>query len=276
MLKFSKMHGLGNDFMVIDGVNQNISLSPRQLSALADRHTGIGFDQCLIIEPAKQPNADFYYRIFNADGSEVGQCGNGARCLALFIKEKKLSAKENYLVHTFSSTLQLTPIGPNQVSVEFDEPNFTPKEIPLNAPNDADFYTFELNGTDYYLHCASVGNPHGILIVDELNDSLINELGPKLSAHPKFPESANISFVKIVDKQHIMLRVYERGAGETKACGSAALASAACVRLFHHGAEKITATLPGGELHIQWKGLGHKITFSGPATTVFEGMVELP
>lgn len=269
--RFNKMHGLGNDFIVIDGINQNIDLNPRLIKQLSNRHTGVGFDQCLIVEAPKNNNSDFYYRIFNADGNEVGQCGNGARCLAIFIRDNNLSNKSEYLVETKTSSLLLKPMSDDLVWLEMDEPNFKPQNIPLAHEFQADFYPFEINGTTHYLHCINVGNPHGILIVDDFNDEQVNSLGLALSQHPKFIEGANISFVKILSKQHIQLRVFERGAGETLACGSGALAASAAVRLFHHCAEKITVSLPGGDLNIRWKGLGHKISFTGPAINVFDG-----
>lgn len=274
-LHFKKMHGLGNDFMMIDGVNQKVELSSKQIQQLANRHTGIGFDQCLIVEPAKQPELDFYYRIFNADGNEVGQCGNGARCLALFISALKLSEKQQYSVSTKTSRLLLKPLSDSTAWVEFDEPQFAPEKIPLNHPCQADYYPFQVKDRTLYLHCVNVGNPHGILLVDDLSDKTIDTLGPQLSQHPKFNEGANISFVKVISANHLKLRVYERGSGETLACGSAAIASHACLRLFHNSNQSTTVSLPGGELNIHWPGLGHKINFSGPAVEVFDGVIQL-
>lgn len=274
-LQFTKMHGLGNDFIVLDGINQNFDLTPELIQQLASRHKGIGFDQCLIVEPPQDSTSDFYYRIFNADGTEVGQCGNGARCLALFIKENALSKKNEYTVKTFASTLRLRPLSDNEVWVEFDEPDFSPINVPIRYQNKAIHYPFKINKDVYQLHCLNVGNPHGILIVKDLPDDLIQSIGLSLSKHPEFLEGANISFVKINSTQEAILRVYERGCGETHACGSAAIASAACLRLFHSGADKIVMHLPGGSLTINWQGTGHKISFTGSATTVFKGSITL-
>ena len=274
-LHFTKMHGLGNDFMMIDGVNQKISLTAKQIRNLANRHTGIGFDQCLIVESAKDDSMDFYYRIFNSDGNEVGQCGNGARCLAVFIKDRNLSDKDSYRVTTQTSRLTLKPLNAHSAWVEFEEPNFSPNKVPIAHEFQADYYPFECNGKIYYLHCVTVGNPHGILLVDELWDDEVSQIGRLLSQHPKFPEGANISFVKLLNKGQAKLRVYERGAGETLACGSAAIATAACLKIYHQCAEQIVINLPGGDLTIKWKGLGRKISFTGNAQTVFNGTISL-
>ncbi len=274
-IRFTKMHGLGNDFMVLDGINQTLPLNAKKIRQLSNRHTGVGFDQCLMIEPPKTPDYDFHYRIYNADGTEVGQCGNGARCLAVFIRDKKLSNQSQYRVKTNTSDLLLEVKSGNEVWVEFNEPSFSPSSIPLKHEVQADYYPFELNDVTHYLHCLSVGNPHGIMIVNELSDDLIEQYGLRLSQHPTFLEGANISFAAMRSKQHVDLRVFERGAGETNACGSAALATAACLRLFHKAAQRITVTLPGGQLTINWQGLGHKINFTGPAVSVFDGTIAL-
>lgn len=274
-LPFTKMHGLGNDFMVLDATKGPLPITPKLIRKLSDRHTGIGFDQCLVVAPAQSEDYDFHYQVYNADGSEVSQCGNGARCLAIFIRDKHLSDKSQYLVRTNNGELLLAPQTEDQVWVEFDEPAFEPEQIPLHHDYQADYYPFTVRDESHYLHCLSVGNPHGVLIVDELNDELIHQYGLALSQHPKFIEGANISFICIQDKQHAKLRVFERGVGETQACGSAALASAAALRLFHKAAKRIYITLPGGTLMVEWQGLGHKIHFTGPAVSVFDGILTL-
>lgn len=274
-LHFTKMHGLGNDFMVLDGTKGPLPITPKLIRKLAKRHTGVGFDQCLIIAPPQSDDYDFHYQIYNADGSEVNQCGNGARCLAIFIRDKQLSNKPEYLVRTNNSQLQLKPTTEELVAVEFDEPAFELENIPLQHEHQADYYPFSVNQETHYLHCLSVGNPHGIWVVDALSDELIERYGKALSQHPKFPEGANISFVCMQDKQHATLRVFERGVGETQACGSAALATAAALRLFHKAAKRIHITLPGGTLTVEWQGLGHKIHFTGPAVSVFDGILTL-
>ena len=274
-VKFTKMHGLGNDFIVLDNRNDTLHLTPRIIQRLSNRHRGIGFDQCLLVESPKHPDSDFYYRIFNADGTEVSQCGNGARCLALFIKNNQLSQKLAYTVTTSSSTLQLKPLPNGEIWVAFDEPQFSPSQIPLIFKEQADYYPFSVGKKIYYLHCVNVGNPHGVLFLEALSDEIINHLGLALSQHPKFIQGANISFAKMHSKKHIELRVFERGAGETKACGSGAIATAACARLFHQAEKEMIVSLPGGELSIDWQGLGHKINFTGPAVSVFEGVFTL-
>lgn len=274
-LPFTKMHGLGNDFIVFDATKGALPINAKMLRKLSDRHTGIGFDQCLVVAPPLSHDYDFHYQIFNADGSEVGQCGNGARCLAMFIKNKMLSLKTEYLVRTNTSELFLKPLSDGSVWVEFNEPHFELEQIPLEHEQQADYYPFTLNNETHYLHCLSVGNPHGIWIVDKLSDNLIEQYGKKLSQHPKFLEGANISFVEILDKQNAKMRVYERGVGETKACGSAALATMASLRLFHKSAKRVTLSLPGGKLMVEWQGLGHKIHFTGPAVSVFDGIITI-
>lgn len=272
-IQFMKMHGLGNDFIVIDAINQAIKLTPALIRQWADRHTGIGFDQCLLVEKPLSGDHEFFYRIYNADGTEVSQCGNGARCLAIFIKHHQLTNKSAFTVATHSSRLTLTPLAENSAQVEFPAPNFSPKAIPLNQATQAEYYPLEVQDTVHYLHALSVGNPHGILFVDELTDELITSLGKPLSYHPAFVEGANISFAKLISKNTIEVRIYERGAGITQACGSAALATMACARLFHHCEAHMTIRMPGGELHVQWQGLGYPMYLTGPAVSVFEGTI---
>lgn len=272
---FTKMHGLGNDFMVINAVNQNVLLTPHIIQKLSDRHTGVGFDQCLVVEPPKHDGVDFYYRIFNANGDEVSQCGNGARCLARFIKEEGLSNKDILTVSTKTSVMQLKVEAGENVLVDMGEPRLNPIDIPLDIENQADYYAFNVDGQDHYLHAVNIGNPHGVMILDEVTDKIVSELGEKLSKHPLFLEGANISFVEILDSETIYLRVYERGVGETRACGSGAVASSVCVRLFHDGADLIKANLPGGSLSIYWKEPGTTIKCQGPATTVYKGIINL-
>lgn len=274
-LHFTKMHGLGNDFIVINAVTQNILLTPQIIQQLADRHTGVGFDQCLIVEPSNKDGIDFIYRIFNANGDEVNQCGNGARCLAQFIKSEGLSEKPILTVATHASIMQLKIEDNENVLVDMGEPKLHPHDIPLSLEQQADYYPFSLGDKTYYLHAVNVGNPHGVMIVDNITDELVQQLGPSLAEHPLFPEGANISFVEIISPDAIHLRVYERGVGETLACGSAAVASAVCVRLFHDGADLIKVTLPGGQLTIYWKALGTSIKCQGPAKSVYKGIVSI-
>lgn len=271
-LQFTKMHGLGNDFIVIYNTQKTISLTPLKILQLAHRKTGIGFDQCLIIEPSQQENIDFMYRIFNADGQEVGQCGNGARCIARYIHHYGLSNKNPLRVATQTSQLTLTNNADNSVTVDFGKPLWAPKHIPLRVPAEADQYHLPLaDNTIHSCYALSVGNPHAVTIIEDVSSLALQEIGKNISMHPLFPEQTNASFMQIIDASHIQLRVYERGCGETAACGSAAVAAAAVGRRFFQMAPHITVDLPGGSLVVEWPSLDGSIQLTGPATFVYEG-----
>ncbi|HDV5710197.1 TPA: diaminopimelate epimerase [Legionella pneumophila] len=271
-MKFTKMHGLGNDFIVLDGVNQSIQLTVEQIQKLANRHTGIGFDQCLLIESSQTEGIDFNYRIFNADGQEVGQCGNGARCIALFARYYGLTTKNKLTVATKTTLMDLIINEDNSVSVNMGVPRLAPGEIPLLADRQSPEYSLELNnGNTVNLHAISVGNPHAVLLVDNIDTAPVNSLGQQISFHPQFPEQVNVGFMQIVNHEKINLRVYERGCGETIACGSGAVAAAAIARLFYNLSDKITVHLPGGDLCIQWPCPTAPIILTGPAAFVYEG-----
>jgi diaminopimelate epimerase len=271
-IKFTKMHGLGNDFIVINGINQPINLDPQQIGAMAQRNTGIGFDQCLLIEPSHQEGVDFNYRIFNADGQEVGQCGNGARCLALFAKYYGLTTKNQLTIATKTTKMDLHILSDQRVRVEMGIPKLTPRDIPLIAQQQSAEYTLELaNNEIVHLHALSVGNPHAVLLVQDVQTAPVSALGKQISLHPYFPEQANVGFMQIVNPQHIKLRVYERGCGETQACGSGAVAAAAAGRLYHNLDKQIKVTLPGGDLVIDWPEVTEPICLTGPAVFVYEG-----
>lgn len=275
-IKFTKMHGIGNDFMVIDGINQNVNLSPLLISTLALRNKGVGFDQCLVIEPGSEEGIDFNYRIFNADGQEVGQCGNGARCLALFARHYGLTNKNLLTVATKTTRMQLQINEDHSVSVDMGMPKLAPKEIPLLAEKKSSEYPLTLNdGNTITIHSMSVGNPHAVLVVPDLESAPVERLGQEISVHPCFPEQTNVGFMQIITPKHIKLRVYERGCGETQACGSGAVAAAAIGRLYHRLSDKITVTLPGGILRVDWPDLNSPITLTGPATFVYEGKILL-
>ncbi|MBI2785763.1 MAG: diaminopimelate epimerase, partial [Legionella longbeachae] len=245
-IKFTKMHGLGNDFMMIDGINQNINLSPQQIAIMAQRNTGIGFDQCLLIEPSHEKNIDFNYRIFNADGQEVGQCGNGARCFALFAKRYGLTNKNQLTVATKTTRMHLHINADNSVQVDMGVPLLNPIDIPLIAEQQASEYSFELaQGKTVTLHAVSVGNPHAVLLVQDIKTAPVHSMGKEISQHPRFTDQVNVGFMQIINPQHIKLRVYERGCGETQACGSGAVEAAAIGRLYHQLDKKIKVTLPG-------------------------------
>ncbi|HBD7143585.1 TPA: diaminopimelate epimerase [Legionella pneumophila] len=271
-IKFTKMHGLGNDFIVLDGVNQSIQLTVEQIQKLANRHTGIGFDQCLLIESSQTEGIDFNYRIFNADGQEVGQCGNGARCIALFARYYGLTEKNKLTVATKTTLMDLIINEDNSVSVNMGVPRLAPGEIPLLADRQSPEYSLELNnGNTVSLHAISVGNPHAVLLVENIDTAPVNSLGQQISFHPQFPEQVNVGFMQIVNHEKINLRVYERGCGETIACGSGAVAAAAIARLFYNLSDKITVHLPGGDLCIQWPCPTAPIILTGPAAFVYEG-----
>lgn len=273
-IKFTKMHGLGNDFMVIDGVNQHIMLSSEEIIGLGNRHTGIGFDQCLLIEPSTVEGIDFTYRIFNADGHEVGQCGNGARCLARFAHYYALTSKKELMVATKTTRMKLTINHDESVSVNMGIPKLSPAEIPFLAPEEASAYDLALNDNQSVpIHIINVGNPHAVLLVGDTNSAPVEQLGQQISLHTRFPEQSNVGFMHIINPAHIQLRVYERGCGETKACGSGAVAAAAIGRLYYDLADRIKISLLGGDLIVDWPNTNEAITLTGPATFVYEGVV---
>lgn len=268
------MHGLGNDFMVIDGIHQPIKLNANDIANLSQRNTGIGFDQCLIIEPSTQHGIDFNYRIFNADGQEVGQCGNGARCLALFAKHYGLTNKNYIRVATKTTQMNLQINADNTVSVDMGIPKLAPKDIPFIADQQAPEYELELSqGHKASIHAISLGNPHAVLVVADLKTAPVQTIGQEISLHPRFPEQTNTGFMQILNAHHIQLRVYERGCGETQACGSGAVAAAAVGRLYHNLAEQITVSLLGGDLIITWPDIKGPITLTGPACFIYEGQL---
>lgn len=271
-LEFTKMHGLGNDFMVVNQVTQNIQLNSEQIRRLSDRHTGVGFDQLLLVSPPSTPDVDFTYRIFNADGSEVEQCGNGARCFARFVREKGLTYKDVIPVQTSSGKIELRLVGEDQVTVNMGAPIFEPEQIPLQAEQRHARYKFNVDAQIEELACVSMGNPHGVLMVNDVDTAPVNELGPKLESHPRFPNKANIGFCQVVDRQHLRLRVFERGVGETRACGTGACAAAVSAIAANLVDNKVNVSLPGGRLEIEWQGEGHPVLMTGPATTVYDGI----
>ena len=268
------MHGLGNDFVVIDATRQPFMPSADDLRRIADRRFGVGCDQILVVEPASVPDVDFDYRIYNADGSESGQCGNGARCLARFVRDKGLSERDTIRVRTQSSVLVLQLLEDGQVRVDMGAPRFEPAEIPLRAAQRDTRYRHELDGATLEFGALSMGNPHAVILVDDLDTAPVRTLGPRLQTQAIFPQQANVGFMQIVDRDTLRLRVYERGAGETLACGSGACAAAVVARLWDRVAQAVTVRLPGGSLQIEWDGEGRPVFMTGPATTVFTGDLE--
>ncbi|OON38559.1 diaminopimelate epimerase [Izhakiella australiensis] len=274
-MQFSKMHGLGNDFMVVDAVTQNVYFSPELIRRLADRHCGVGFDQLLIVEPPYDPELDFHYRIFNADGSEVAQCGNGARCFARFVRLKGLTNKSDIRVSTQTGRMVLSVTENELVKVNMGEPNFEPQQIPFRANKAESLYLMRALEQTVMAGAVSMGNPHCVIQVDSVKTAQVETLGPVLESHERFPERVNVGFMEVVNREFIRLRVYERGAGETQACGSGACAAVAVGIQQTLLAEKVRVDLPGGTLHIAWKGPGHPLYMTGPATHVYDGFIHL-
>ncbi|MCP3672050.1 MAG: diaminopimelate epimerase [Gammaproteobacteria bacterium] len=274
-LEFTKMHGLGNDFVVIDAINQQCELSAEQYRYIADRHFGIGCDQILLVEPARSQDTDFYYRIFNADGSEVEQCGNGARCFARFVRAKGLTEKQIIDVGTHTGNIRLYVEDDGLVRVNMGAPILEPELIPFHADRQETSYPIAVDDQQLNIGAVSMGNPHAVIQVANVDGAAVADMGPAMEHHPRFPQRVNVGFMQIVDRSRIRLRVYERGAGETLACGTGACA--AVVAGIGQGLldQEVQVTLPGGDLVIKWAGNSQPVWMSGPAATVFDGRVEL-
>ncbi len=274
-IRFSKMHGLGNDFVVIDGVRQSVALTSAQISRMADRHFGVGFDQLLLVEKATRPDVDFCYRIFNADGGEVEQCGNGARCFVRFVHEEGLTDKREIRVETLGGVIspRLEPNG--YVTVDMGVPVFEAKRIPFVCDADALVHRLAVDGEDIEITALSMGNPHAVQIVDDVDAAPVGRLGALIEVHPRFPRRVNAGFMQIAGRQSIRLRVYERGAGETLACGTGACAAAVAGMARGLLDTPVRVATRGGELTIDWQGAGTPVLMTGPAVTVFTGEIEL-
>ena len=270
-LKFTKMHGLGNDFVVLDGINQSLALDPTQIRHLADRHFGIGCDQVLLVEASDWAEADFRYRIFNADGGEVEQCGNGARCFARFVRDRGLTDQDDIRVITAAGLIHLHLQPDGQVVVDMGQPRLEPADIPFFATERAAHYAIAADGLKLEIGAVSMGNPHAVLRVDQ---APVAHLGPLLERHGCFPQRVNVGFMQIITPSHIRLRVFERGTGETLACGSGACAAVVVGRMWGLLWPTVRVELPGGELTVHWAGEGESVNLIGPATTVFEGWIE--
>ncbi|WP_404367636.1 diaminopimelate epimerase [Marinobacter sp.] len=276
LLSFTKMHGLGNDFMVVDAISQPFRLRPETIRTLADRHFGIGFDQLLVVEPPGLPDVDFRYRIFNADGSEVEQCGNGARCFARFVRDQRLTNRKVIRVQTAGGVLELKVGKDGWVTVNMGVPELNPAAIPFAADSRQLVYPLEMDGEIFTLSAVSMGNPHGVLVVDNVDAAPVETLGPKLERHPRFPARANIGFLQIIDAGHARLRVFERGSGETLACGSGACAAVVAGQIRGLLGKRVDVELRGGHLVIEWQGEGTAVMMEGPTAHVFEGQLRLP
>ncbi len=274
-LEFTKMQGIGNDFVVIDAINQAVEMTPELARQLADRRYGIGCDQILLVEPPESDAAAFRYRILNADGSEVGQCGNGARCFARYVRDKGLIDRDEFAVETASGLIVPKILDDGSVQVDMGLARFAPADIPFVADAEAPRYSLDVDGETVEIGAVSMGNPHAVLQVDDITTAPVERLGPPLERHPRFPERVNVGFMQIISPSHIRLRVYERGAGETLACGSGACAAVVIGQRWGLLDATVTVDLPGGQLMIARQGSAAHVLMSGPATTVFEGTIDL-
>lgn len=274
-LEFTKMHGLGNDFVLFNAFAGSITLSPEQIRFVADRRFGVGCDQVLLLESANVPGADVRFRIYNADGAEVEQCGNGVRCVGRFLWEHGLVDKDEIVVETLNGLLTLYRQANGQVKVTMGIPEFAPEEIPMLAKSAANSYVLQVGDEQIEVAAVSMGNPHAIIKVDDTDAAPVRKLGPLVERHEVFPNGANVSFMQVIDSSHIRLRVWERGVGETLACGTGACAAVVAGHLLSLLDDDVDVTLPGGHLQIRWRGGQEPVWMTGPATQVFEGRIEL-
>jgi len=275
VIEFTKMHGLGNDFVVIDAISQQIKLTAKQIKAIADRHFGVGCDQLLLVEKTADSAAEFRYRIFNADGGEVEQCGNGARCFAVFVRDKGLTSNTTIVVETAGGLIELIIEEGDQVTVDMGVPDFLPENLPFLVDNRSESYNLMVNGAQYAIGAVSMGNPHAVLQVDDVDTAEVEKTGAAIESHPQFPQRVNVGFMEIVSRDEIRLRVYERGAAETLACGTGACAAMAVGRMFGKLDEQVKVQLHGGSLNIRWPGEAKRLLMTGPATTVFHGQLNI-
>src|SRR5579885_6994 len=274
-LAFTKMHGLGNDFVLFDALNQPLSLQPDQVRRIADRHFGVGCDQVLLIEPPRNGKADVYYRIFNADGSEVEHCGNGVRCVARYLRDSGRARGDELVLQTVNGEARVHLESGDRVRVTMGAPRFLPADIPFLAPQRAPRYDIDVGGGTVTIGAVSMGNPHAVLLVDDVEKAPVTTLGPQLERHPRFPQGVNTGFLQILDPGHARLRVFERGAGETLACGTGACAAVAVGRLWGRLQREVDVQLRGGHLSIAWDREGEPVWMTGPAERVFEGHIDL-
>ena len=271
-IRFTKMHGLGNDFIVFEADAHTLP-SNEQLRALADRRTGIGFDQALVIQPPRQAQTDLFYRIFNADGSEVEQCGNGARCVASLVARERHQPRLH--MDCPGGLVNAELLADGQVAVDMGVPQFNPAALPFIADAQAERYAIEAAGHTVEMGAVSMGNPHAVLLVPDITTAPVATLGPALESHHRFPQRVNVGFMQVVSRNEIKLRVFERGAGETQACGTGACAAVAVGRTFGLLDEQVTVHLPGGTLQIRWAGGSSHLWMTGPAVTVYTGQIDL-
>ena len=281
LLRFTKMHGLGNDFVLLDLISQNVTIREDQIKSLADRRLGVGFDQLLMVEPPDDPSTDFKYRIFNADGAEVEQCGNGARCFLRFVRDRGLTTKTQLRIGTNTGIIETKLEADGNITVNMGEPILDPSKIPFVAEKPLIVYPVEVElpvcGTKKQidLTAVSMGNPHGVLLVDNVEAAPVAQLGPALEHHAKFTNRANIGFLQVISRKEAKLRVFERGVGETKACGTGACAAMVAGRLRGLFDDEVEMHLTGGTLHMNWGGDGHPVMMTGPAARVYEGRLHI-
>jgi diaminopimelate epimerase len=274
-IDFTKMHGLGNDFIVFDAPSERLPATA-ELRALAARHTGIGFDQALVLEPAKRAGTSVFYRIFNADGAEVEQCGNGARCIAALLHRRgRAPVGETVRMDSLAGEVRARILAPQSISVDMGMPSFDPRSLPFDAPADAPLHRLEAAGTEVEIGAVSMGNPHAVLVVSSVDSAPVERLGPVIETHRRFPKRVNVGFLEIVDRGHVRLRVHERGVGETLACGTGACAAVAVGRRRGLLDPEVRVRVRGGELRVNWEAPGEPIWLSGPAEVAFEGHVDL-
>ena len=274
-LKFTKMHGQGNDFVMLNGIAQKISLTAAQIKHIADRHFGIGCDQILLVEAPTRHDTDFRYRIFNADGGEVEQCGNGARCFAHFVRDEELTEKTELRVETLSGIIEPSISADGSVTVNMGAPRFLPGDIPFAADAEALKYQLDVHGNAFTIGAVSMGNPHAVQIVADTNAAPVDEVGPLIEHHPRFPKRVNVGFMQVLSRTRIRLRVWERGAGETLACGTGACAAVVTGVSWGLLDECVTVATRGGELTVRWAGRGANVFMSGSTATVYTGEIEV-
>jgi diaminopimelate epimerase len=274
-IEFTKMHGAGNDFIVLDARNAAGLPSAEQLRNLAKRHTGIGFDQALVLEPAKKPGTAAFYRIFNADGAEVEQCGNGARCIAALLAGRDTTAPRTLTLDSVAGVVRARIESPGLVTVDMGVPDFTPASLPFDARDPAPLYRLDVAGETVEFGAVSIGNPHAVLTVTSVETAAIERLGPAIEHHPRFAQRVNVGFMEIIDRTHIRLRVHERGAGETQACGTGACAAVAIGRQHGNLGADVQVSVRGGELRVNWAGPGEHVWLTGPAEVSFVGYFEV-
>ena len=275
LIKFTKMHGIGNDFIVIDTISQSITITPKIAKKLGDRRFGVGCDQILVVESPSRPDIDFGYRIFNNDGQEVEQCGNGARCFAKFVHNRKLTGKNSLLVETKAGIIEIKLKSDGLVQVNMGLPELDPKKIPFITDHQKIIYTIPVEKSHLIISAISMGNPHAVLKVDDINTASVESIGIIIGKHDLFPKQANVGFMQILNPSEINLRVYERGSGETLACGSGACAAVVAGQLQGLLETSVTVNLTGGSLLIEWQGDGHPVMMTGAAASIYSGQINV-